>query len=156
MLKITKDQTKKMALVIKEMANRRVKVGVPQGESNRSDGVNNAQLAYIHENGAPASGIPPRPFLGVGVKNAMPQVKKALGVYGRRAFDTTGAFEQGMDAIGLIAQTSVKKAIVAGSGFSPLKPATIKARERKGFLGKKPLIRTGSLLNSISYVVEDK
>ena len=139
MLKITKDQTKQMVAIIKTMASRRVKVGVPQNESNRSDGVNNAQLAYIHENGAPASGIPPRPFLGVGVKNAMPKVKKTLEVYGRRAFDTPLAFEQGLDAIGLVAQASVKKAIVAGSGFSPLKPATIRARERKGFLGKKLL-----------------
>lgn len=156
MLKIRKDDTKKIVSVIKAMAQKRVKVGVPQNKSSRTDGINNAQLAYIHENGAPANGIPPRPFLGVGVKNAMPKVAKTLEVYGARAFDDPAAFEKGLDAIGLVAQASVKKTIVAGSGFSPLKASTIKARERKGFSGTKPLIRTGALLNSINYVIENE
>ncbi|MDD1617199.1 MAG: hypothetical protein LUQ28_12105, partial [Methylococcaceae bacterium] len=55
---------------------------------------------------------------------------------------------------GIVAQNSVKATITKGEGFEPLAESTIKARQRKGFKGTKPLIRTGQLRNSITYIVK--
>ena len=54
---------------------------------------------------------------------------------------------------GLIAQNSVKATITAGEGFAPLAESTLAARKRRGVSRTKPLIDTGSLLNSITYVI---
>jgi hypothetical protein len=67
-----------------------------------------------------------------------------------------GALNIAYARAGIIAQNSVKAAIRSGEGFAPLAPATLAARKRAGAKGTKPLIRTGQLLNSITYVVRPK
>jgi hypothetical protein len=73
-----------------------------------------------------------------------------------QALTDASAVDQALNAGGLVAQSSVKKQIVSQEGFSPLKQGTLAARKRNGFNGTKALIRTGQLLNSISYVVREK
>lgn len=71
-IKIVKDGLAKLQNRLKELTKDKVFVGVPDG-GGRDDGkMTNAQLAYIHENGSPARGIPARPFLVVGVTEARP------------------------------------------------------------------------------------
>lgn len=157
MIKVTKDNVDNMLEAIKAMANKRVLVGIPSEEApRRGDPINNATLGYIHEHGSPARNIPARPFLKPGVASAKDKLVSTLKVYAKQALTNKAAIEQGLNAAGLVAQTAVKNRIRSGEGFAPLKAGTLAARRRKGAQGTKPLIRTGQLLNSITYVVRDK
>lgn len=157
MMKITKDNVESMLAAVKAMAAKRVLVGVPSAEaSRRDDPINNATLAYIHENGSPARNIPARPFLKPGVAGAKDKLVSTLRVYAKQALTDKSAIEKGLNAAGLVAQSAVKNRIRSSIGMKPLASGTLAARRRKGAKGEKPLIRTGQLLNSITYVVRDK
>jgi len=154
---VTKDDVAKVLANIQAMAGKQVLVGIPADKSPRKgDPITNASLGYIHEHGSPARNIPARPFLVPGVKEAAPKAAAAMKKLAGQALTDASAVDKALNAAGLIAQTGVKKRIVSGEGFAPLKEGTIKARQRKGAKGTKPLIRTGQLLNSITYVVREK
>lgn len=135
-------------------------VGIPQASSSRSgDDVTNAQIGYLNEHGSPANNIPPRPHLLPAVAEASPRAFESVKDVIAGALDSA----QGKDksraafrAVGEACTAAVKKRIVNGDGFAPLQEKTIEARQRSGFKGTKPLIRTGNLLNSYTYVIRKK
>ena len=157
-LRTVKDITDRVMQSIHTMAAKQVLIVIPAESKPRESGdpVTNAQLGYLHEFGSPVSNIPARPFLIPGVKAATERCEKILK---RSATETLShdhtALERGLNQAGLIAQASVKQTLKQGEGFAPLKESTLQARRRKGFLGESPLIRTGQLMNSITYVVRD-
>lgn len=154
---VLKDNTAAVLRTVQEMASKRVLIGIPAEKAARKgDPITNASLGYIHENGSPARNIPARPFLKPGVEQVASKCADVLGKFAKTAFNNPSDIDKGLNAAGLIAQTSVKKRIVSGEGFAPLKAGTIAARKRVGAKGTKPLIRTGQLLNSITYVVREK
>lgn len=154
---VIKDDSARILQAIQAMAGKEVLVGIPADKTARKkEPITNAALGFIHENGSAAQNIPPRPFLVPGVKAASKQCAEVLKRYAQKAITGDGTIDQGLNAAGLIAQASVKKRIQSGEGFAPLKASTLAARARKGAKGTKPLIRTGQLLNSITYVVRDK
>ena len=154
---VTRDNSKNVLAAIQDMAKKHVLVGIPSSENGRNDGsIGNAALGAIHENGSGVRNIPARPFLKPGVAAAADQCVKVLKSAAQNAFTDKNAIDKGLNAAGLIAQASVKKRIVSQEGFTPLKAATLAARKRKGAKGEKALIRTGQLLNSITYVVREK
>jgi hypothetical protein len=159
-------------------------VGVPNETTGRSDTtvVNNATIAYINDNGSPAMGIPARPFMLPGIKDARDVIKEALkrGMDGLLKGDV-GSIERALMRVGLIAQRSIISKIVEGIP-PPLAISTLKARARgkllangkRSFSAKKgakeeierriegiaestkfakPLIQTGSLKSSINFVI---
>lgn len=151
----------KMPALLKAMSllvQSEVLVGIPAQTTERSDGepINNATLGYIHENGAPAAGIPARPFLVPGVAAAEEDVADQLakGATAALAGDKTG-IDQRLHAAGLIATSSVKNGINAGIDPA-LADATIAARQRKGRTRTTPLVDTGAFRESIKYVVRRK
>ena len=160
-VKILKDDVPKLLAAVEALTTMRVAVGVPAAEALRrpepgegSSPANNAMLAYIHENGAPEAGIPPRPFLAVTVKAMRSEITARL-----RAI-TADALRGRIDAVykayhmlGLKVSTAVKLKINTGP-FEPLKPSTLAKRRARGRTGTKPLIDTGQLRNSITYVVK--
>lgn len=157
-VEVVKDITDKVLANIQKMAADRLLIGIPAEKAPRKgDPITNAALGFIHENGSPARNIPARPFLVPGVRAATPKCLEILKQFGKQSL-TAGpaALDKGLNAAGLIAQAAVKKQIVSQEGFSPLKAGTIAARKRKGYKGEKALIRTGQLLNSITYVVRSK
>lgn len=154
---VTKDDVAKVLANIQEMARKEVLVGIPAEKTARKgDPITNASLAYIHEHGSPARNIPARPFLVPGVRTAAPKAAAAMKRLAGQALTDASAVDKALNAGGLVAQSSVKKQIVSQEGFSPLKQGTLAARKRNGFNGTKALIRTGQLLNSITYVVREK
>ena len=185
-LTVVLDKVDKTVAGIVGLAGTRVMVGVPAekalrkpDERVRGQPINNAALAYIHENGAPEAKIPPRPFLLPGVKIVQPEIEKGLRAAAEHAFDgKPDASERDFHRVGLRAQAAVRRKIQSGP-FLPLAPATILARIARGrrgqvssylqakrergeivssdihveFSGMRPLIDTGALRNSINYVV---
>lgn len=156
-IEVTKDDVAKVLANIEAMAGKEVLIGIPAEKSPRKgDPMTNASLGYIHENGSPARNIPARPFLVPGVKKATPKATAAMKKLAGDALLDRSAADKALNAAGLVAQASVKRQIVSQEGFAPLKAGTLAARRRSGAKGTKALIRTGQLLNSITYVVREK
>ena len=136
-----------------------VYVGVPSDNKERRDessGMNNATIGYIMENGSPAANIPARPFLAPGIKAIRPEIVKLQRLAAKVALaGKTGEVERIMNILGLKAVSSVRAAIVNGD-FAPLAPRTLAARKRRGITRTTPLIDTGKLLASISYVIRKR
>lgn len=162
-VKITKDRVAEVMRGVKALVKAEVLIGIPETRADRKpeEGeektpISNAAIGYISEYGSPKRNIPARPFLIPGVESikdrAIPRLKRA----GQSAIDGDSRdIAKSLIAIGIMGQSAVQKKIVDGP-FTPLKPATIAAREHEGFKGTKPLIRTGQLRQAITFVLRDK
>ena len=60
-----------------------------------------------------------------------------------------------MEGVGLQASGDIRKKI-ASITQPPLKPATLKARERRGNTSTKPLVDKRIMINSVNHIVEEK
>lgn len=154
---VGKDRTPDLEAAVKALASRSVLVGVPEDKTERkSDEINNATLAYIHDNGSPSANIPARPFLDPGVQKAKDRIIVRLKQMGTSVLGgDRQAVERQLNAIGLLAVSAIREKITEGP-FIALKPSTIAARKRQGFLGTRPLVRTGQLRNAVNYVLTEK
>jgi len=156
-IEVTKDDVAKVLANIQAMTGKELLVGIPAEKTARNgEPITNASLGYIHENGSPARNIPARPFLVPGVKKATPKAIAAMKQLAGEALLDRNATDKALNAAGLVCQAQVKRQIVSQEGFTALKAGTIAARRRSGAKGTKALIRTGQLLNSITYVVREK
>lgn len=185
-LSVKTDNVKAVLRSLQDLVGQQVLVGIPESTDSRdndSGPVNNATLGYIHEFGSPAANIPARPFLIPGVESiegrAAEQLKKAA--QSAVAGDSKKA-TQYLNAAGSIGQSGARDKINSGP-FVPLKPSTIRNRHRgrgtasmrqseqdylkmiasgmdpqsaQDAAGIKPLIDTGQLRNSITYVVRKR
>lgn len=168
-VRVVKDDVAKLLQTIKAIGGGGdVLIGIPAEEDARTDSpIGNAAIGYIQEKGSSKQGIPPRPFLEPGVAKVS---DKCADVIGRGAADALtemnpSAVLTAKNKAGLIAQNSVKATITAGEGFAPLAESTIRGRLNRTKSSKsmtlsngqartmKPLIDTGSLRNSITYVI---
>lgn len=156
-LKITSDFTKEFNETMKRFRKDDVLVGIPEETSERRDDapINNATILAINNFGSPASNIPARPVMEIGIRNAQDAIAEQF----RQA--AIGALSRGLSAlspaynrVGSIAANSVKKAINDQIGIDPPSEATLEAREARGFKGTKSLIVTGQMRNAITYVVK--
>ena len=132
-----------------------VLIGIPESNNNRDEGspVTNAQLAYLHSKGSPLQNIPARPFLEPSIEKnkdlLLAQQKKAL-TYSMSG--NVSEYRNELGKIGLLMSSKAKEFITDPSnGLAPNSPRTIK---KKG--SSKPLIDTGSLMNSITYVIRER
>lgn len=180
-IEIPVDNAANIQKAIAALTRSSVLVGVPSSKTEREEivitrfgvtklpgEINNAALAYIHTNGSPEENIPARPFLVPGIRDAKTKIASLFRKAGKNALEgKTDQVEKGLEAAGLVAQVAAKKRITDGIP-PPLKDSTLKRRGDKSSqqeldsreagnidstLYAKPLIRTGQLLNSISYVV---
>lgn len=116
----------------------------------------NADIGYINEFGSTANNIPARPFLNPSIAKAAPAISKILSK-AINIEDITEAMKYS-DMAGLYAVSQVRLWIRDQIGFVPLKESTIKARQSKRkytTAGDKALLDTGSLNQSITYVIRN-
>lgn len=179
---ITKDELPRLLASVKQLTKRRVLVGISditaQREPNPDDptaDLNNAEIGYIHEFGAPEENIPARPFLMPGIMDARDKIIARLRKAGEAALaGKTVDIDRALTACGLETVDAVKNKIETGP-FAPLAEITVrrrltrtaaykaatpqrKAKLMQAFLGgvNKPLIDTGALRDSITFVLRDK
>lgn len=153
-----------------------VLVGIPKEKGARTDTAHsNAELGYLHEFGSPLRNIPARPFLYPGVRKCQREAIALLRQGAQDALAGRGSNEATLNKVGILARNSVVKELTnPDPAFVPLRPATIRARLRKTAAGRrqlkklkgqmalstwaagniKPLIDTGQLRQSITYVVK--
>ena len=160
----------KMALQFKEKAKQikalyqgfqfirktEVVVGITEeSDCARENGITNAQLLYLHENGVPSHNIPPRPVLKPAIsKTENSQRIAKLMRDGMKAAMVDGdldAARQCYERAGMLGRDACKNYIREGSNLAPNAPQTV---ARKG--SSTPLIDTASMLNSITYAVRKK
>jgi hypothetical protein len=160
---------------INDLVGKSVLVGIPASEAQRDDDspMDNATLGYLHETGSPAANIPARPFLIPGVNDSQgtfePELRKAAG----SALDgNKKQVKAHLNSAGLIASQAVKN-VLNTADYAPLAISTLRARARKGRNGAaaelssraagnapnnanaRPLVDTGELRNSITYVLRE-
>lgn len=133
-----------------------VLVGIPEeADPPRKDGeqINNAALAFIHDNGSPGQNIPARPFFDPGIQDVKPQLIERLKAVAKASLaGNASSVTKGLIAVGMVAVSGVRNRLNTGP-FVPLAPATIRARKARGRTGIKPLVDTGQLRNAITYVL---
>jgi hypothetical protein len=109
-----------------------------------------AMIAAVHEFGNPEMGIPERSFLRGGIRHGMPKFKELNETNLRAVVLGKMTIEEAIDQLGVVAAGEVKREFAIGE-FKALKQKTI---DRKG--SSRPLIDSGQLRQSITYVVEGK
>lgn len=182
---LVKDNLPQVLAAIKSITQREVLVGVPAAKAGREGGgINNATLAFIHDQGAPEANIPARPFMRPGIHDARAKIAARLASGARGVLrGDDAAMTRSLEAAGADAVEAIRKRINEGPP-PPLQLSTIRARARgrngrngsedaqrylafmdwprdaqkaareAGEMGTaKPLVVTGELRNSITYVV---
>lgn len=159
-VKVVTDKTQALLSTLGTLSKMQLLVGIPEDKDARQDGdgLGNAAIGYIQNYGSPVNNIPPSPFLEPGVDAVADRCADiiAKGLGDAMAGGGGAALEKAYNKAGLLAQASIRSVITKQEGFDPLSESTIEAREREGFKGKKRLIRTGQLRNSITYVVRKR
>lgn len=136
-----------------------VYVGVPSDRAERKDKsqpVNNAEIGYWQEFGAPGANIPARPHLIPGIEKAKPEINAQFRAAAVAALTgKPGDVLKAMHRAGLLAQSAVRLKITEGlePALSPLTLYKRKHRKVAPRMGEKPLIDTGGYLKSITYVI---
>lgn len=145
-------QLKAVQEAVNELKKHDVLVGIPQEKASREgEGVvTNAELLFIHTNGSPARGIPPRPVLQPAIENDKERVGEMLGKAISAA--TNGRKEEivpALDRAGQYGENICKAWFTnAANGWKPNSEETIK---RKG--SSRPLIDTAQMRKSITHVI---
>jgi hypothetical protein len=179
------DHTDVMLRVLKAFERQRVLVGIPGSKSPRKDGrLNNATIGMIMEKGSPGANIPARPWLAPGIDSGRERIIMHYEAAVKRAFKhgDVGALEAAHNRVGAEAVAAVRRYVRGAGHFVPLRPATVAARARQrgtrrrrsetkylglvasgmslalaqNVAGIRPLINTGQLLNSVTYVVRSR
>lgn len=143
--------------VYDELAKKQIKVGFFE-HSKYPDGTPIAYVAAIQELGYPAGGIPPRPFMRPAMTEHRQEYSQLTGRAVKAAVNGRITVTDGLTQIGAKAAGDVKMAIKAVT-MPPLDDATVAARARRHSKGKatgKPLVDSGLMLQSVTFVVEDK
>jgi hypothetical protein len=127
-----------------------VVVGWPErkaGQQHRGSTMTVAQIAAVHEFGAPARGIPERSMLRETIRIHDGKYRDAMRKIGLGI--TAGKIDQrrGLDLLGVMIKGDVQQRIAAGIAPA-LKPATVR---RKG--SSTPLIDTGQMRGSLDHEV---
>jgi hypothetical protein len=156
-VEVTLDLTEEMLKVTAALTRKEVLVGIPDNSPRSGGPLSNAVLGYIHEFGSPAANIPARPFLIPTINKMQGQIANMLQKAVDFAYDKRmDQAENQLEVIGLTVSTQVKQTIIAGEGFAPLSRNTHRGRLQAAGQAIKPLIDTGQMLNSITYVVRNK
>lgn len=116
---------------------------------------NTAQQLYRASMGDPVHMIPPRPILEPAITANKEEINKRL----KNAMNSflSGNEEKGIEdlkRLGMFAQNKAREWFTdSRNGWTPLSPATKKAKAKKGKSKDNPLIDTGEMRKSITYVL---
>lgn len=116
-----------------------------------------ALQAYIKEHGSPAYRVPPRPFLEPGIEKHLDMVESGMKAALQDVLDGGDGRAQ-RERLGATMAAQVQKYFQEDNGWPPLSPKTIARRKRgpDGTPSDLPLVDTGALRQSITYVIRKK
>lgn len=122
-----------------------------------------AYVAAIQEFGDITKNIPPRPFMRPAIKKNEKGWTRIIKDYGKRILEGRSTVDILMWTLGSKVSGQIREEITLVTE-PPLKRSTIEARKRKLKKGKKiaslgiekPLVESAYLLDSVTYIVENK
>lgn len=121
-----------------------------QVEINKGTKYSTALQMYIHEHGSFAYQVPPRPIIEPAIESSKEDIGELLGGAAKEAAEG-GDVNGALDKVGQEARDDVKNWFTnPKNGWTANAPSTIKA---KG--SDKPLIDTGELRKSITFVIRE-
>lgn len=172
-----KDDAQRVYEDMKRLAQAEILVGFPEGgpEREETDGPTNAQLAYIHDRGAPEANIPARPFMVPGIEENMGAIERRMRTAAKQILREKNPLNaaQVLTRVGITAVVGIKRKINEGIP-PPLSDYTLRKRAERGTKGRKgakielllrsfgeapstehakPLIDTGQMRNAVTYVL---
>jgi hypothetical protein len=168
----SKDLTPEIKKMLDDLAKSQVYVGVPEGSDNdRGTEITNSELLYIQTHGvrmqemrdemnpkvesgempySKAYKSPPRPVIEPAIENSKDVIAKQLQKVATTALDGQDPTVE-MQKAGMLGQNIVRDWFTnPANGWAPNSPITAK---RKG--SDRPLIDSGELRKSITYVIQD-
>ena len=176
-IKVRRESVESIHESLKALAAQEVLVGFPEDTTERKDGdaLTNAELAYIHDNGAPEANIPARPFMIPAITENSDKIATALGNAAKAILRDKGplSVQQGLTRAGIVAVTAIKRKINEGIP-PPLSDYTLRQRARKGRKGAKkelelraqgeapsmefakPLVDSGQMRNAANFVIRPR
>lgn len=144
--KVTADG-KKLQKILKELADKEVRVGFQQGKATEEDGTDVCDIAAWNELGT--VNMPSRPFLRMSVDDNSDKINSFMSAQKRSIINGESA-DRILKKIGIFQKDLIQEKITEGS-FAPNTPSTIKA---KG--SSKPLIDTGRMRQSVNFEIKQK
>lgn len=150
-VKILKDiDSEKWAKMVRDIkaAGRHVNVGYPAGKEE-ADGTPVALIAAAHNFGVPDKGLPERPFMTQAVMGAQQKIVTLNRDNLLKVLHGDMTTDAALGQLGAFVVGAIQREIKGGN-FVALKDETI---ERKH--SSKPLIDTGQMLQSTTYVIEE-
>jgi len=143
------DKTANVLSNLRAMRSLEVLVGIPSKKTERKgkakSPINNASLLYTFEKGSALINRPATPVVEPALKEARAKIVSAMQIGARDGLEDKQAVVKAFNKAGLIASAEIKGRIVAQEGL----PTPSEE-------GKKYMIDTGSMLNSITYIVGKK
>ncbi|PTR06439.1 MULTISPECIES: hypothetical protein [unclassified Novosphingobium] len=157
---VTKDRTAAVKAALKALVKDRVLVGIPSEKAFRDPepdeprpALNNAEIGYLNEFGAPEANIPARPHLVPGTQKALPKVEKFYREAAPKVLDgNSEAIRAAHGKVGFTVTSSIKNLITDGIA-PPLAERTLENRKRRGREGETPLLDTGQYRRNIDFVI---
>jgi hypothetical protein len=149
------DVDRGLAALAQRLAGKaRVRVGVLSDEPKASGDGNDSAMTLLdvaarNEFGAPAAGVPQRSFIRATVDQEQARIRAMQSSQATRIISGDTTPEIALEQIGAVVQGSIQARIARGID-PPNAPSTV---ARKG--SSKPLVDTGQLRSSITYVVEE-
>lgn len=159
-MKITSKPGINLNFALQDIQNKVGKVGFFEG-AQYDDGTPVAYVAAIQEFGSPERGIPPRSFMRTTIAEQRKNWTQIAEQGSRAVIQGKVGAGQLMEMLGAKASGDMRKKITEIT-TPALKQSTINARLRqradKQTVGSlnKPLVDTGLMLQSLTYVVKDK
>ncbi len=132
---------------LERLSKLEVQVGFQAGEKTYEDGTDLVDVAAYNEYGT--SDTPARPFMKQSFENHEDELQKACDRV-NQTLNRGGTAEAGLKELGVFVKGLVQEEIVDG-GFEPNAPSTIK---KKG--SEQPLIDTGTMRQSVNYVIKKR
>lgn len=157
-VEVTFDNYKKVMKGLDFLEKSGVYVGIPESETSRPDDktVTNAELLFIHTNGSPVNNVPARPVIEPALEKDSDRLSKMMEKVVLSALEND--FEKAEKNLKL---TGMRGQNVSRAWFTdpenkwpPNSPSVERAKRKKGSTNPRPLIDTGELRKSITYVVE--
>lgn len=145
-----------LAARVRELSSKVARVGWFEGARYTDDGqdIAVAEVAMIHEYGAPGANIPPRPFFAptIAENKELWESKLASGI--RAVLAGKISADDMHEQVGALAAGQVRKTI--GEIREPaLAASTVAQRTRDGYTDQ-PLNRTGHMITTLTNVVAER
>lgn len=156
-VKTVEDHVGDFKKAIQEAKKMQVLVGITQEKDSRKGEISNAELLFIHTNGSPLRGIPARPVIEPAIKDDKEVITKLLGEALKATLEgDISRTKTYLNAAGLEGENASKDWFTSPkNNWPPNAVSTMVAKRKKGSTDPKPLIDTGELRKSITYVIKE-